>query len=845
MLRIALKNLRARKVRVLTSGIAVLLGVAFVAGTLTLTATVTSTFDSLFDEVFAGTDAYVRAEEPFDADFGGGSTRPLVDESLVQTVAALDGVAVAEANIGSFAQIVGKDGEALGQPGMGAPTFGGNWSDNEDLNSFKVVEGRSPEADGEVVIDRKSSKDGDLAVGDRTRVVTQSGTVEVMVVGIAKFGSADSPGGASFALFATPYAQAVLGQPGRINGVSVVGDDGVSQEELRRRIEDALPDDLETVTGDELAEENKDDIQQVVGIFGSFMLAFALIALLVGGINIANTLSILVAQRTREMALFRALGASRRQVTWSLLLEALAVGIVASALGIVAGIGVASGLKALLSGFGFELPAAGLTITPTTIVVSMLLGTVVTLVAAWWPARRAARVPPLAAIRDVALEQRGRVRLRFGIGAVLLLAGLLILLGGVSNHDALPVGLGALLILIASIVLGPLAARPVTSSLGQPAARFRGVPGVLARENAMRNPRRTSITAAALMIGVTLVAFITVFAASTKDSIDAVFDEQFTGDFVLDSETFGFGGVSTDMAGRLRELPEVAAVSPLRLTAAQFEGKGVMLQALDGSELAGVADIDVQQGDLADLGADGVAVLREKADDEGWTLGSKVKIRFTETGEQEFTVRVIYGSSELAEGYFVDTAAFDANVAEQFDTLVFVKLADVSVAQARPSIDAVADAFPNVKVQDRVEFIDAQSGQINQLLAFIYVLLLFAIVIALFGIMNTLLLSIVERTRELGLLRAVGMTRPQLKSMIRWEAVLVALFGTVGGLAMGVFFGWAMIKVFEEEGLRVFSVPPLQLFAIAAVAGVFGVIAAWWPARRAAKLDVLQAIATE
>ena len=850
MLRVALKNLRARKVRVVTSGIAVLLGVAFVAGTMVLTDTVTSTFDDLFTEVFAGTDAFVRAEEPFDADFGGGSTRPLVDESLLDTVAAVDGVAYASPDIGGFAQIVGSDGKALGSPGQGPPTFGGNWEDNDDLNAWTVVEGEAPDADGEVIIDRRSAKEGDLTIGARTTVLTRTGPVDVTVVGIAKFGDADSPGGASYAGFTRPFAQRVMGQPGKINGVSVVAADGVSQEEVRDRIAAVLPPAHEVITGDELAQENKDDIQQIVSIFGTVMLGFALVALFVGSFIIYNTFSILVAQRTREMALFRALGASRRQVTGSLLLEALAVGLLASVLGLVAGMAVATGLKALLAAFGFDLPAAGLSVQPKTIIWSIGLGTVVSVFAAWFPARRGAKVPPLAALRDVAIEHAGRPRLRIGAGALLLALGLLSLFSGLQSDDsgtALPgVGLGALLILLGASALGPLVARPVTGALGRPVAATRGVSGVLARENARRNPRRTATTASALMIGVALVGFITIFASSAKASIDDVFNEQFTGDYVFDTHTFGVGGVSTAMAGELRALPEIGAVSPWRMTSARFDGKGVLLNAYDASELAAIADLDVQEGDLATLDATGVAVLDDKAEDEGWSIGDQVTIQFTDTGERTFTVRVIYGNNELAGRYFVDTAAFDANVSEQFDTMVFATVADgVSVADARPAIEEVVGRYANLKVQDRDEFIDAQSGEINQILAFIYVLLLLAIVIAFFGITNTLALSIVERTRELGLLRAVGMTRSQLKSMVRWEAVLIALFGTLGGLLISIFFGWAMIRALADQGFQTFQVPPFQLLVIAIVAALFGVLAAWLPARRAAKLDVLQAIATE
>jgi len=482
-----------------------------------------------------------------------------------------------------------------------------------------------------------------------------------------------------------------------------------------------------------------------------------------------------------------------------------------------------------------------------TIVVSVVTGTLVTVAAAWFPARRGAKVPPIAAMRDVAIETRGRPAVRLGLGGLLTLLGIVSLFSGLGGGDQalVKVGVGAVLVLLGVAALGPIAARPITGLLGRPVAALRGVTGGLARENAMRNPRRTATTAAALLIGVALVGFITIFAASAKESIRSIFEKQFTGDYVLDTETFGFGGVSTNLAHELRDLPQIGAVSSLRIIAAQLDGTTVQLQGLDAKAIDRIADIDVQQGTLASLDDTSIAVLDDKADKEGWKIGSKVPVRFADTGLQQLTVKVIYGNKDLANNYWVDNSVFDANVRSQLDSVVLVKLADgVSIDEARPAIGKVAKEFPNVKVQDREQFIDAQSKQINQLLAFIYVLLFLALIIALFGIANTLALSVVERTRELGLLRAVGMTRRQLRSMVRWEAVLIALFGTVGGLGVGVFFGWAFIRALADEGFHSFVVPYGQLAIICVLAGVFGVVAAALPARRAARLNVLNAIAT-
>lgn len=845
MLTTTLKNLRARKFRLVTTGFAVLLGVAFVTGTLVLTDTVATSLDNLFADIFDETDGYVRAEAPFDGDDRAGEVRPLIDDSLVEVVRDVDGVALAAPDVLGYAQVVGADGEPAVDAQRGPPTFGTNWVDDERLNAFDIAEGRAPAADGEVVIDAYTADEGDLSVGDRTRVITAGGIVEVDIVGIVRFGEVDSPGGTSWAAFTTEAAQRLVGQPEKLSGITVLAEDGVSEAELRDRIAAALPPDHEAITGDELTEENQDALQGFIDIFRNIMLAFALIALFVGSFIIYNTFSILVAQRTRETALLRAIGASRRQVMGAVLLEAVVVGVVAAVLGMFAGIGLAVGLQALLASFGVEFPSSGLTIKAATVIWALVLGVLVSVFAAWFPARRGSRVPPIAALRDVAFEQPSRSRLRLGLGGLLLVAGMLSLFGGLSGGELAAVGFGALLILLGVAALGPLAARPVAGLLGH-AVALRGMSGTLARENAIRNPKRTATTASALLIGVTLVAFITIFASSAKASIDEVFDEQFTGDFVLDAGGFGFGGAPIAMAEELRRLPEVDAVSALRAASAQVDDDSTFLQALDSAEIGRIADIGVIEGDLADLREDGIAVFAEEAEDNGWEIGTTLSLAFAEGDRTEVTVEVLYENDELARRYFVDTSVFAANLPFQFDSLVFLALADgTSLDEARPAIEAVTEQYPNVEMQDRDEFIEAQAGFIDGVLAMVYVLLSLAIVIALFGIANTLALSIVERTRELGLLRAVGMTRGQLRAMIRWEAVIIALFGTIGGLAVGTFFGWAVMEALADEGLTAFNVPVTQLLVIAVLAGFFGVVAALAPARRAARLNVLDAIATD
>jgi putative ABC transport system permease protein len=845
VLKTAIKNLRARKFRLVTTGFAVLLGVAFVAGTLVLTDTVSTSLNSMFADIFEDTDGYVRAEKAFDD--AADEIRPLIDESLLEVVREVDGVAVATPDVFGYAQILGSDGEPIGDPGQGPPTFGANWTEDEVLNPFRLAEGRAPESGDEMIIDNFTAKEGDLGIGDTATVLTAVGRVEAEIVGIAKFGEVDSPGGTTWAMFTTEAAQEHIGEAGKLSGITVLADDGIDQDALTDRIAEVLPDGHEAITGQELTEENQDALQEFVNIFKTIMLVFALIAMFVGSFIIYNTFSILVAQRTRETALLRAIGATRRQVTMAVLFEAVVVGFIAALLGMVAGVGLAIGLQALLASFGMDLPSSGLVIKFGTVVWSIVLGVVVCVFAAWAPARRGSKVPPIAAMRDVAFEQHSRPRARLATGAVMLALGLLSLFAGLSDStdNGLPlVGLGALLVILAVTALGPIAARPLTSVLGWPLSK-RGVSGVLARENAMRNPKRTATTASALLIGVTLVSFITIFASSAKASVDKIFSDQFTGDFVLDSGTFGMGGAPTSLADELREVDGIDAVSALRMTQAQVDGDETFLSAMDAEELERIADIGLLEGDLADLGADGIAVLDEEAEEQGWEIGTKLPIVFAAGGETEVTVRALYANTELAGLYFVDTQLFDANLTTQFDTMLFANIADgVDIGEVRPDVERVADEAPILEVQDRDEFIEAQGGFINQMLAMVYVLLSLAIIIALFGITNTLALSIVERTRELGLLRAVGMTRRQLRKMVRGEAMLIALFGTVGGLGVGTVFGWAVMQALADEGFKVFNVPVGQLVIIAALATGFGIAAALWPARRAARLNVLHAIAT-
>ncbi|HEY3143707.1 MAG TPA: FtsX-like permease family protein [Acidimicrobiales bacterium] len=850
MFKVTLKGLRAHARRLISTLLAVFSGIAFLAGTMMLSDTIGKTFDDLFADVYQGTDAVVRSSGVIEGSFGSDDVRGRIDASLVDKIKDLDGVAEVEGSVQSYAQIVGKDGEVLGDPTQGPPTFGSDWPEFQDLNPFHLVEGDAPQADDEVVIDRRSADDGDIAVGDRIQVLTKDRPFEVTVSGIAKFGDADSPGGASFVMFTQDAAEQHLAEPGKVDTISGAAESGVDQAELRDRIATEMPEGVEVLTGAELTDETQSNIADALKFFTIFLGVFAGVALVVSVFSIYNTFSIVVAQRTREMALLRAVGASRRQVLGSIFVEATVLGVVASLLGILGGIVMTGILKSLLKAFGVDIPAGGLVLKPRTIVISLVVGLIVTLISAVGPAVRASRVPPLAAIRDVAVDRAARSRLRLVLGIVVVLLGIgatFSALSGSGSSALSAAGGGVVLVLIGTIILGPIVARPLSRVIGAPLRRVRGVTGHLAEENSARNPKRTANAAAALLIGVGVVGFFTVLSASLKHSIETILDRTVTGDFVIDSGSFGgsTGGLSPELAADLNELPEVEAASGLRFGQVEIDGSGEFITAVDPTTFDQIVNTEVKEGSLDNLGTDGIAVFTDKADSHHLKVGDPVSVRFAQTGKHTFRVAAIYDRSELVGNYLLSTDAYAANVPDQFDSQVYVTLASgVSMEDGRKAIESKADAYPQAKVQDQDEFKSSQAGQVNQILGLVYAMLAFAVLIALMGIANTLSLSIHERTRELGLLRAVGMSRSQLRSSVRWESVIIAVFGTLGGLGIAVFFGWVAVTAADEEALT-FTFPVASLLVIVILAALAGILAGLRPARRAAKLDILKAIATE
>lgn len=853
MRKVTLRSLWEHKRRLVSTVVAILLGVAFMAGTLVLSDTLDSTFDDLFADVGAGVDAQVQGEVLFDSFFG--ESRGRIRQDLLDEVRAVDGVAAADPYVASLSgTLLGADGDPVG--GQGPPTFLENWAEDDELNPYDIVEGRAPEADGEAMLNLGAAELGGYAVGDRIAVLTQEGRLELDLVGLVAFGNAESAAGAIGIELTLVQAQRLAGAEGQLDSIQARAEPGVSQEQLVARIAPLLPDGAEVITGAQASENQADAVQEGFGFFSNLLLVFAAIALFVGIFIIYNTFSILVAQRTKEMALLRALGASRRQVLGSVMLEAVVIGLVAGLLGLLVGIALAVGVQAVLAAVGVDLPTSSTVITPSTVLTAFVVGVVVTVLAAVVPAVKATRVPPLAAMRDVAVDTTGTSRARAAIGAVVLLVGVAVLVGtvtGESDVDDLPmVGIGALLVFVGAIVVGPVIATPVTRVLGAWLPRARGITGRLARENAMRNPRRTSATAAALMIGVALIAFITAFASSAQASIEEEVDRGFRGDFVLQATgNTGFGGVSPELSAEIARIDGVEIVSGVRagpagVTLADGDTSGTFVGGVDPRTFGAVFDVLMAEGALTDLTDDGIVVDRQIAESEDLAIGDAVTVTFPGGRQAALTVDAVSNDQAVLGVWTITARTYSSLAAEQLESMVGIGLEDgVAPTEVRPAIEAAADAYPTVVVQDRGEFTDSLTGQVSGFLNFIYGLLALSVIIAVIGIANTISLSVYERTHELGLLRAVGMSRRQVRSSIRWESMLVALLGTAIGLVVGVALSYAVVEALSRSGLTVYRLPVASLVVVVVVGGLLGVLAALRPASRAAKLDVLRAIASE
>ena len=845
VLKITLSSAWRRKRRLAGSTLAVLLGVAFLAGTLVFGDTARAGFADLFTEANAGIDVAVRSEHRAASD-EAGVQQGLVDGALVDAVAAVDGVSVAEGVVEAVAQVLGSDGRPIG--GEGPPTIAASWSEEPALNPFRVVDGRAPSKDDEVVIDRATVEEGGFDVGDTITVLTPA-PLRVELVGIATFGDDDSMAGATFVGFTPAQAASLLPDPGAFTSVVAAAEPEVAQDELARRVAAVVPGDVEVLTGEQLGAEQEQAIDDdFLGFFETFLLVFAGVALLVAATSVHNTASILVAQRTREAALLRAVGASRSQVLGSTLLEAGLVGLAGSVAGAAAGIGLAAGLAALLRAGDVGLPIDGLTVSASSLAWAVGIGVVLSLLASLAPAVKASTVPPVAALQEVDTAPARVSRWRLLVGLTFVAVGAVSVLEAASSDTALATaGLGALGLFIGVVLLGPVVARPLARVLGAPLS-LRGVTGRLARGGAERNPRRTAGTASALLVGVGVVVTFTVLAASLSSSIEAAVDRSFTGDFVVEGPDGG-AGLDATVATELETLDEVEVAAALGAGSVGFNGDTDVddfATVVDPARLARVADLDVQEGDLAAVEDGAIAVSAAFATDGAWVLGDVMPMAFADGREVGLRIDAIYDDSAMLGDVLLPSTTWAAHATQPTSFAVLVRLADgVDVEAGRAVIEDVTARYGNPAVQDQEEFVASQADQIESILTVIYGMLGIAIIIALLGIAGTLSLSIHERTREIGLLRAVGLNRRQLRSIVRGEAVVVSLLGTVGGLAVGTFVGWGLVRAGNaEEGGWQLAVPVTQLAVVVGLGALAGVLAAVRPARRAARLPILASLAT-
>ncbi|MGH2680920.1 MAG: ABC transporter permease [Actinomycetota bacterium] len=850
MWRAALKSLLARKLRLALTALAIVLGVGFVAGTLVLTDTALSAFDDLFGDIFAKTDVVVQGksafqEAPGGPGGGGAQERDPIPEAVLDDILALPQVEVAEGSVSGFAQVIDPEtGEVI--QGGGAPTIGASW--DEHVSPFQIRDGQAPDAPDEVALDASTATEAGVAVGDDVQVVTGAGSDTYAVSGIVGLERSDSIGGATVTSFELETAQQLFDREGFFDQIFVVATEGASSAAVAREVQAVLPDGVEAITATDAADEQADQIRQGLAFLETALLVFAFVALFVGAFVIFNTFNIVVTQRTRELGLLRALGASRRQVFGAVLLESAVVGLIGSVLGLLAGIGLALALKAILAGIGLELPPTGMRIETATIVISLVLGTLVTVVASTFPARRASRVAPIEALREGSVAPSSSLRRRAIVGSVLAAIGVGALASGLFGdvpNTAAVVGTGAMFTFLGVAVLSPFVARPLAAAIGTPARALAGMTGKLGRENAMRNPRRTASTSAALMIGLGLVVFVSVFMASLKTSAAAILDEVLRADFILNSAQFQ--PFSPQVARSLDETAEFDAVAPLRQGQARLDGATIFVAGMDGATLQDVTDLPIQAGSIESLAdPETILVYRGVSRLKSLQVGDQIDVTFARSGERTLTIGGIYTDNRLLGDYTISLDEYERSFGEQLDLMVFLTRAEgVTVEEARSALDAVVGDFPNVEVNDQAEFKEQQNEAIDQVFGIVLVLLVLSVIISAFGIANTLGLSIYERVRELGLLRAIGMKRAQLGWMIVIEAVIVSLLGALLGIGIGIVFGWAMQQALADLGVSHLTIPAGMLVGFAVVAAVLGLLASIGPAIRASRIEVLQAIAYE
>jgi putative ABC transport system permease protein len=844
MWKVTIKGLLAHKLRLVLTAVAIVLGVTFISGTFVLTDTLHNTFNTLFGHVYQNIDFEVRGTAAFNNNSAGGGTgRKPIPESIVTTVRKVPGVSYAEGSVTGYAQFVAPDGKAVSTGG--APTLGLSFDPNPQLSALHIAQGSAPTASNDVVMDEGTAQKYHFKVGDRVRVLLAGPPQTFTVTGLVKFGTANNLAGATIAAFNLPTAQRLFDESGHYDAIDVLAAPGADKATVQKAIARTLPAGVEVVTGQTVANEQTNDINQALSFFSTALLVFAFISLFVGGFTIFNTFSIIVGQRTRELALLRIVGASRRQVFRSVLLEAAILGLVASLIGLGLGVLAALGLEALLKGFGITLPSGPLVFETRTVVAAIVVGLGVTVISAISPARRAVRIPPVAALVDYRGEEGESSRRRIVIGTVIAVLGIAALALGLTKPAIQLVGVGAVAIFIGIGMLAPTVARPMASVIGRPIARAFRISGKLGRENSMRSPRRTAQTASALMVGLALVSTITVFGASLAQSATSSVDKAVSAQYIVTNSSSGAQAISNSVPAAAARVPGVATVSTVYSGDFEFRNSVSSLTAISPVHLADTIILRMTAGTGAPALSSGKLLIdTTTATSDHLSVGSVVAVKFAQTGVSTMRVGGIFKPNALLGSFLVGDGFFLAH----YDTPLPVAVL-VSTKSGTPDITkAVTSAlkpYPTLQVQTRAQFEKAQEQQVNQLLGLVYALLALAVVIALIGIVNTLMLSVFERTHEIGLLRAVGMKRRQIRAMIRGEAVILSLFGAIIGIVIGTALGTAFAASLKQQGITDIVIPYGRLVVFLVIAALLGLGAATWPARRAAKLDILAAIATD
>jgi putative ABC transport system permease protein len=849
---VSLKGLLRRKLRAALTALAIVLGVATVSGTYVLTDSIDKAFNSIFTDVRKGSNVVISGKSAFKLSEGTGVTAPAFSESLLETVRVLPSVAEAEGSVNGEAQLIGRDGKAIvygGAPNLGFSIARGA----SRFNPLTLVGGSWPKTD-EVVVDESTAGKEHLELADVVGVQAEGPVRRLRVSGIVKFGSVATIGGATLAGFDLATAQKLFGTPGKLDEIAVAAAPGVTDQTLLRELRAVLPAGTQVRTSAGQAREDAKDTNQFVSFLQNFLLAFGGVALFVGSFVIANSLSITIAQRMRELATLRTLGASRRQVLRVIILESLVVGSLASVVGLFAGLALAKGLFSLFDAVGFTLPNSGLTLATRTILVSLAIGVLVTVLASLRPALRATRVPPIAAVREGATLPESRfARFRSTAAAVLTLLGFGALLYGLFAPDLGTVQLlvfmliGALLIFFGIALLSVRLVRPLADTLGWPATRVGGVAGSLARDNARRNPQRTASTASALMIGLALVTLVSVLAAGIVSSFKgAVNDLWRNADYAITAQN-NFSPIPVAVADAVAKTPGVTAVGNVRAGQTRAFGKTIATTAVNPAT-RDMFSMDWKQGSpalLGTLGTDGAFVDNGYADNHHLRLGSPLQLTFPSGARKEFVVKGIFdpptGGSPFGR-VTISTKAFDRLVDQPHNLYSFVLMRGGQTAANAAGLEHTLDSFPNAKAQTRQKFIDNQISGLSAVLNILYVLLALSVIVSLFGIVNTLVLTVFERTREIGMLRAIGMTRRQVRRMIRHESIITALIGGAIGIVLGIVLAGLLIA---RVDFIEFSLPIGQLLIFVVATAFVGIIAAIFPARRAARLNPLEAVQYE